>query len=350
MITQARPPAPESTARETVTAGVDVVIDRLASSGYRIDREKWERLAPARLLPAHVDGKEAERHAIARTRKILEVETKLAPTGDLDALCFASAAAGIEDVSHPPIVRHVSTALRGLFALGDQVRESVRWEQRFVGPDGEWRLARLMAKSLLRSYGTDARAELGALESLLGAAFVAYVRSTYANPRPIRRLHVSSTLVNLAAEEEEAGTGAGFGQGGPPLLPIADRNGLIAWISELSDAEPLVRSVRGSAALVRLHAPTFPELAAPWRDCAARCGPSGLPALRALLLVPPVLAAAYLQAGHAPEAADLDTALENLMHFWGSVSYQTVRFGLSTRSFPWVSRDAAAGAAGQTGQ
>jgi hypothetical protein len=341
-MTKRRTPAANPSPAAPPRSYLREVSERLSRLGYVIHRTAWSRFAGAGLLPVDVTTENAIPRAVNRARGLLDVQAKLAPSAGDDALAYFMAAAGAEGVPHEAIVRHVSSSIAALFAFGDRVREEIRWEQRFVGPDGEWRLGRFLAKALLRSYVVENKADYPVLESLLAAAFVAYVRSTFENPRPDRVLHQSSTLVNLSAEaEEEEGMPRRKRAAAPPLLPVADRDGLIAWVSELSDAQPLVDAVRGSAALVRLHAPRFPILGSPWSDASRRCGPTGAHALHALCFVPPVLAAAYLQAGRAPSDARLEPALETLMHQWGTVRRPAIRFGLAEPVFPWVDRSVA---------
>jgi len=100
----------------------------------------------------------------------------------------------------------------------------------------------------------------------------------------------------------------------------------------------VLRATQSVAALVRLHVRQYPELQVAWRDVAAECGPTAASSLQALALVPPVLVAAFLQAGHVPSESNFDRMLERLMHFWGTVSFESVRFDLSNGAFPWVQR------------
>lgn len=338
-MTKRRTPAADPTPAAPPRSYLREVSERLSRLGYVIHRTAWSRFAAADLLPVDVTAENGIPRAVNRARALLDIQAKLAPSAGEDALAYFMAAAGMESVPHEAIVRHVASSVAALFAFGDRVREEIRWEQRFVGPDGEWRLGRFLAKALLRSYVVEHRNDYAALETLLAATFVAYVRSTFENPRPDRILHESSTLVNLAAEaEEEEGVPRRKRAAAPPLLPLTDRDGLIAWISELSDAQPLVDAVRGSAALIRLNMPRFPILSTPWSEASRRCGPTGAQALHALCLVPPVLAAAYLQAGRAPNDARLEPALESLMHQWGTVRRPGLRFDLAQPVFPWVAR------------
>ena len=312
------------------------VLARLAQTGYRVDEEKWERFKRAKLVTTPLPTERGERDAIRRLRRILDVERRLAPSGDLDALCFHLAAAGIEGIPAARVARHVLASISDLFILGDQLRPVVRANFAFIGPDGEFRLGRAMAKHVLRTYRVRDRAEKGVLETLLGAAFVGYVRSTYANVRPGQILHASSRLVTLDAIPDRAPAS----RAGEPLPPLADRSGLVAWLTRVTGEDPdlVLRSTQSVAALVRLHVQKYPELQSPWRDVATAGGPSAATALHALALVPPVLTAAYLQAGHAPTDAQLDRMLEQLLHFWGTATYEPVRFELSNGSFPWVQR------------
>lgn len=310
------------------------VLERLAQTGYRVDDDKWERFKRARLVSTPLPTERGERDAIRRLRRILDVERRLAPSGDIDALCFHLAAAGIDSIPAAPVARHVLASVSDLFILGDQLSAAVRPSGASIGPDGEFKLGRAMAKHALRTYRMRDRVEKGLLESLLGAAFVGYVRSTYANARPGQMLHVSSRLVTLDEVPEKMPAARTT----PPLPPLSDRSGLVAWLTMLAgENETLVlRATQSVAALIRLRVHQFPELQAPWRDVAAQNGSNAATALHALALVPPVLTAAYLQAGHSPTNPDLDKMLEQLMHFWGTISFETVRFELSNGAFPWT--------------
>jgi hypothetical protein len=313
------------------------VLDRLALTGYHVDREKWERFEEAGLVATPMPNERGEREAIRRLRRILDVERRLAPTGDTDALCFHLAAAGIENVPSRPVARHIVASVARLFAVGDQLRGAIAFRGSFVGPDGEIRLARAMGKHVLRSYRTNDRGELRLLESLLDAAFIAYVRSTYTNARPAQLLHVSSSLVTSDLFEEKKKP---IKHTAEPLPPVADRDNLIGWLTAVSAENELavLRATQSVAALIRLHVHQFPELQIAWRDVAAECGPNSATSLQALALVPPVLVAAFLQAGHVPPEPIFDRLLERLMHFWGTVSFESVRFDLSNGAFPWVQR------------
>jgi hypothetical protein len=335
------PRIPEQALQKTrvpATRGrLEGVLDRLALTGYHVDREKWERFEQAGLVATPMPNERGEREAIRRLRRILDVERRLAPTGDTDALCFHLAAAGIENVPSRPVARHVIASVSGLFAVGDQLKGAIAIRGSFVGPDGEIRLARALGKHVLRSYRTKDHAELRLLESLLNAAFLAYVRSTYANTRPARLLHVSSSLVTSDWFEEKKKPVKPASQ---PLPPIADRENLIEWLTAVAAENELavLRATQSVAALIRLHVHQFPELQIAWRDVAAECGPNSAMSLQALALVPPVLVAAFLQAGHVPAEPNFDRMLERLMHFWGTVSFESVRFNLSNGAFPWVQR------------
>ena len=234
------------------------------------------------------------------------------------------------------MARHILASVSDLFVLGDQLRQTVHASDAPIGPDGEFKVGRAMAKHALRTYQMRDRAEKHLLETLLGAAFVGYVRSTYANTRPGQMLHVSSRLVTLDEIPEKVPAA----QTAPPLPPLSDRSGLVAWLTMLAgeDETLVLRATQSVAALIRLRMHQFPELQAPWRDVAAQNGSTAASALHALALVPPVLAAAYLQAGHSPTHPDMDRMLEQLMHFWGTISFKTVRFGLSNGAFPWTQR------------
>jgi hypothetical protein len=313
---------------------VEDVLDRLSLTGYRVDRDKWAQFERAGLIDMPMPTEAGEREAIRRLRRILDVERRLAPSGDIDALCFHLTAAGIDRIPAQPVARHIIASLTDLFTFGDRLRGASP-SVASMGPDGEFRLARRMAQAVLREYRTTDLTERRALESLLGAALVAYVRSTFANPRPARLLHASSRLVTLDADDAQPVKNTASA----PLPPLADRTGLIEWLtSAASENETAVlRATQSVAALVRLHVHHFPELQLPWRDVAAS-SPTATTPLRALALVPPVLAAAYLQAGRAPSDPSLDRMLEQLMHHWGTVSFEAVRFELSTGTFPWVKR------------
>jgi len=334
------PRLPEFAIRPTPPPGkrarLGDVLERLAQTGYRVDDEKWERFKRARLVTTPLPTERGERDAIRRLRRILDVERRLAPSGDIDALCFHLAAAGIDAIPAAPVARHVLASVSDLFVLGDQLRTVVHANGAPVGPDGEFKLGRAMARHALRTYRMADRSEKNLFETLLGAAFVGYVRSTYANVRPGQMLHVSSRLVTLDAVPERTPAP----QAAAPLPPLSDRSGLIAWLTTLAGEEEslVLRATQSVAALIRLRVHQFPELQAPWRDVAAQNGPHAATALHALALVPPVLTAAYLQAGHSPTSPELDRMLEQLMHFWGTISFKTVRFELSNGAFPWVQR------------
>src|SRR5215472_10732919 len=83
------------------------VIERLSSTGYQIDAEKWIRLRDAGLISDVADTAEDERRAIGRARRLLDVESKLVPTRDTDALCYYLVAAGIDGVPSAPVARHI---------------------------------------------------------------------------------------------------------------------------------------------------------------------------------------------------------------------------------------------------
>lgn len=329
-ITVAQSPVPAPKGR------LDGVLDRLALTGYRVDREKWKRFHIAHLVDAPLPTEGGEREAIRRLRRILDVERRLAPSGDVNALCFHLTAAGIDGVPAAPVARHIIEAVEGLFALGDRLQAESTGRALTVGPDGEFRIGRDMAKAVLLDYLTRDRVERKSFESLLAAAFVAYVRSTYSNPRPAQMLHASSRLVTLDVDDESPKPK----RTARVLPPLADRAGIVQWLNVVSseNESAVMRAVQSVASFIRLHVHRYPELQAPWRDLAGEGGPHAGSALQALALVPPVLAAAYLQAGSAPAAPSLERTLEQLMHFWGTVSIEAVRFDLSNGAFPWVPR------------
>lgn len=318
-------------------ASVDVVLDRLSLSGYRIDQAKIDRLTQSGLVEPLSAGESGERALIGRLRRILDVEHRLAPSGDLDALCFHLAASGVDAVPHQAVVRHLCASLGMLFTVGDRLIGEVTPVRSVIGPDGEERVGRSMAQLALRFFQPLLQAERLATESLLTAAFVGYVRSTWSNPRPNYALHTSSRLVNLDAELSERQPQR---SNEPPLPPISDRTALSTWLRAQSEknGDEVLAAVRSSAALVRLHVAHYPELELPWRDAAAQYGRDSLPTLQTLALVPPVLAIAFLQGGQASADARLERTLAHLMHFWGTLSVDAVRFDLANGAFPWVRR------------
>ena len=313
------------------------VLDRLAVTGYRVNREKWKRFESARLVFEPMPTERGERDAIRRLRRILDIERRLAPTGDIDALCFHLAAAGIEEVPAALVARHIVASVGAFFIIGDRLRPSVPAHAGRIGPDAEFQIGRAMAKHALAEYRLRDRAERRLIESLTSAAFVGYVRSTFASERPAQLLHSSSRLVTCDTPDEKRPAKRATNS----LPPLSDRAGLLAWLSASTaeDESAVLRATQSVAALIRLHVHQYPELQAPWRDVAASNGAAATTALQTLALVPPVLVAAFLQAGHAPPDSNLDRMLEQLMHFWGTVSYEAIRFDLATGAFPWVQRD-----------
>jgi hypothetical protein len=336
MQTEPRLPEIDISTTQHAPAPVDVALDRLTLSGYRIDREKWEQLVQAGIVRPSATGDRAERATIGRLRKILEIERRLAPFIDIDALCFHLAVSGVKEIPAAAVGRHIAQSLGALFAIGDRIIEAIRPGRGIVGPDGEQRLGRSMARYALRSYAAGGRDDRDATEQLVAAAFVAYVRSTWSNPRPDRTLHRSSRLVNLEAEEQ--GTTRRTAEA--PLPPLADRESIATWLAARihNDPDSVIAAVRNSAALIRLYVTSFPELQLPWRDAAEAAGGAGVTALQTLAIVPPVLAIAFLQGGRATADPHLQRTLEHLMHFWGTLSVEAVRFDLANGAFPWVGR------------
>jgi hypothetical protein len=320
-----------------VKALIDGALDRLELSGYQIDQVKLQRFIQCGLVGRPTSGESGERTLIARLRRILDVEHRLAPSGDVDALCFHLAASGVEEVPPEAVGRHLSTSLGMLFTVGDRLIGEVTPVRGVVGPDGEQRVGRSMARLALQSFRPAVQAERIATEAFLTAAFVAYVRSTWANPRPNHELHLSSRLVNLDAELSERQP---LRANEPALPPISDRAAIVSWLNVRSEknGDGVLAAVRNSAALVRLHVAQYPELELPWRDAAARYGQTSMTVLQMLALVPPILAVAFLQGGQTAADARLERTLTRLMHFWGTLSVDSVRFDLANGAFPWVRR------------
>ena len=183
---------------------VDGLLARLAQTGYRVDAQKWEQFKDAHLVTTPLPTERGERETIRRLRRILDVERRLAPSGNMDALCFHLAAAGIDAVPPASVTRHILASISDLFVLGDQLAASIAFRNSPLGPDGEFRIGRAMAKHALRAYRLRDRSEHDLMEALLGAAFVGYVRSTHANPRPGQILHTSSRLVTLDVVHDKA--------------------------------------------------------------------------------------------------------------------------------------------------
>lgn len=330
-------PRPQEVQRPLARRGLDVALDRLALMGYRIDSDKWRRFLEAGLVTPPLDGERGERDAVSRLRKVLDVERTLGPWGDLDALSFYLVAAGDGVISAGPVGRFIQLCVVGLFDIGDRIQLEVQLGDAPIGPDGEVKFGRTMARYALRDLRIEPKRERAAVEALLGAVFVGYVRSTFAMPRPSLTLHVSSRLVNLEAQEARP-----VKRTEEPLPPLAEREKLVAWLSTQPrlEADAVLRAARNATALIRLCANHFPEVQTPWRDVAAEAGPQSAMALQALAIVPGVLAAAFLQAGRATAELQLERPLERLMHYWGTFSFEAVRFELSNGAFPWVGRTA----------
>jgi len=316
---------------------LDVALERLPQFGYRIDKEKAARLIEAGLVPDAV--RVSDTTLIARLRRILDIERMLAPWRDVDAIAFYLAASGVEDVPATPVARFLAASVDELrsaaapFASGFLARAD-------GGPDGEKRLARSMARAALARYKSSSRADAGAIEQLLSAALIAFVRLDVAVPRPAPQLHRRSRLVNLDAEsaQEEGSAGARPAlRRVDDLPPFIDRERLIVWIGSRSESDGVIPAVRRAAAMIRSRAQRFPELQVAWRDVAEAGGYPSLTALRAVGVVPAVLAASFLQA----EATGVDPTddPEHIVRRWGTIRVPALRFALATHAFPWVSRD-----------
>ncbi len=306
-------PTPAAPTRERLGA----VLARLDLTGYRIDRQKWERFEEAGLVSAVMPTERGEREAIKRLRRLLDVERRLQPTGDLDALCFHLAAAGIDDVPATSVARHIAASVRSLLAVGDGVaREIALRPDAVAAPEAERRAASTLARQCLGDYTAADRVERRATEAILGAAFIAYLRSVSRASRPGALLHESSRLVTL----DDVSMPARAPRHSDMLPPLASGDAICAWLGErVANAPPDVpRAVHSVAAMFRLTVRRYPELQIAWRDVAAAHGSSASRMLAALSAAPGVLSAALLQVGELPRECAIEDAPLHLMHQWGA--------------------------------
>ena len=316
---QTEPRLPELALRtpEPERDPVGSVLERLTGTGYQIDRQKWERFVEADLVGPLIPTSRGEREAIKRLRRLLDVERRLAPTGDVDALCFHLAASGVECVPVVAVARHVEKSVRELLAIGGRLSAAEAADAHSVdGPDGERRASEVLARRCLTGYRPRDRAEYDAACSVLSAAFVAYLRSVGRSRRPVTLLHASSRLVSL----DEVAERAPRVRHDEPLPPLAPADVVCAWLqaNAMTSDVDLLKAVKSVAALLRLHVRRYPELQVAWRDIAAEYGSEASVALAALAAAAPVFVAALLQAGRLPDAANIEQTLEQLMHHWGA--------------------------------
>jgi hypothetical protein len=333
-------PRPTQTA---IAQALDVAPARLAQFGYRIDRAKVERFADAGLVAESDASESGLRTMIARLRQILDVEHMLAPWRDVDALAFYLVAHGVEDVPALPVARFLAASVGELTRIGDSLPQSLLRRAVSAGPDTERRIGGSLARAALAGYKPASRADGAAIEALLGSALVAYVRLRSAPARPATSLHVSSRLVTLDKEEEEEGKprrGARSKTRDGSLPPLADGERVALWLAaQARDSEVrVIAAARASAAIVRRRTSRFPEVQAVWRETAEACGFAGLGALRAISVVPAVLASAILQATDAIGHVGGDVDPDRLVRYWGTEATPPVRFALHANTFPWVPR------------
>ena len=337
---QTEPRLPElvlNTTQASEADRLDVVLARLETTGYRVDREKWGRFEKAHLVEPVMPTARGEREAIKRLRRLLDVERRLAPTGDMDTLCFHLAAAGIDSVPASAVARHIIRSVRSLLLIGSAVAEEAFVRPDAVAaPDAERRAAGVLARRCLADYSIADRSEKRATRTVLAAAFIAYLRSVVRSARPANVLHETSRLVSLD-DVAEIRTPTRRGEALPPL---ASGEAVFEWLSDrMATAErDVLRAVQTVAAMLRLYVRSYPELQIAWRDLAAEHGSSASRALAALSAAPAVLAAAFLQAGELPKEPAIDRALEHLMHQWGASLQRPARFELANGAFPWVSK------------
>src|SRR5579863_3061954 len=148
VLTEPRPTTMSEIPQAAASTAVDRIVERLSSIGYRIDSAKWRRLVDAGIVDEPRASEGAEREALGRLRRILDVEHRLGPSHDLDALSYFAAAAGIDDIPSAAVTRHIVHCVDALFRIGDGIRHRMTGEIRFVGPDEQWRVARQFAKTV----------------------------------------------------------------------------------------------------------------------------------------------------------------------------------------------------------